>query len=317
MKRNPTLRDFLHNEYAPSRLTLSKQGLWQLDLAVRLLDTWHGKPVRASDLSESFIARYLKAASAGYAPATINSKRRSLLTIWRAMADEKLCPDPIMRKVPRAREPKKNPDAWTVEEVEQILARCQALGGTVGNIPRCWWWTAWVLVIYETGIRAGALREVEPVDYDPNEGSLYVRPEIQKNATGQLFWLSSDTVGVVNHIYDPDAPRLFHFPYTRYWLWRYFRREVLRKSGLKPSRMPEGAMDSFHRLRRTNLSYLARVDVRLAVQQAGHCRPEVTRRHYLDDRIVRPKDGERPVDYLPKLSLKPRLGLVRDDGRDD
>ena len=105
-------------------------------------------------------------------------------------------------------------------------------------------------------------------------------------------------VAALQVVHDPRRATLFPWPFTDVHLWRCFRK-IIEAAGLTASRKRK---DLFHRLRRTSLSYTARESVELACRKAGHCRPELTVRHYLDPRIVEADGGDshRALAALPR-----------------
>lgn len=127
------LRDFLFEVYLPSRPQLQADSIEQLQKATELVDQWAGEPVAVGELSEGLVCRFLHHYASSHAAATTNSKRRMVLTLWRAAHKRGLAPPPA--DIPKVKEPKRLPKAWTVDEVARILARCGELEGTVTGIP--------------------------------------------------------------------------------------------------------------------------------------------------------------------------------------
>lgn len=291
-----TLFDFLTDIYVPARLDLRPGSIEQLAVAVRLLDQHLGRPVLVAELSTQIVRQFLVAYRDQAAPATVNGKRRQLLTLWRFAHEEGHCPN-APGKIATMKEPQRLPEAWTITEVEALLAMCRALPGNVGTIPRRHWWPACVLAIYDTGGRIGAIRSTQTVDFSCQDRSLIVRSEHDKSRRDRLFWLSDQTTAAIAAIHDPHQRHLFPWPYSRRYLWQFFRHRIVERAGLTASYR---GMSLFHKLRRTTLSYCAATDLALAQQQAGHSDPRLTQSRYIDPRIARTRAA---VDVLPRPDL--------------
>lgn len=269
---------------------LRASSIQQLEIAVRQFQIWHGQPTHRSQLHEELLARFMSDCLAhGSAPATVNSKRRALLTLWRAAAGDGLVREP--KKVPRVKEPLRIPEAWSLEEVERLLVRCQELTGTVGKVPRNIFWTALVLTVFDTGGRIGAVRAVKSADYDRG-GHLVLRAESQKTNRDELVALSGQTVEAIDCLFDPASDLLFPWPYCYHYMWRYFRRQIVIKAGVRYD--PRQGMNLFHRLRRTSGS-LVEANGGDGSRHLGHSR-QVFLKRYCDPRIV----GSGQVDLLPR-----------------
>lgn len=281
------LSDFVRNTYAPHRLALSAGYVEQLTVTVRLLEAWHRAPLQIADLTADLIRRFLCSYAQHHAAATVNSKRRCLLTLCRFAGN-------VIDGIPSIPEPRRLPEAWTVTEVERLLVAARLLTGIVGDVPRRYWWPALILTCYDSAARISALLSTGVGDYHPGERCLVIRGESQKNGCDQLFWLSDQTVAALSPLYDRNRERLFDWPYGRRYLWQFFRRRLVEPTGLPSSRR---GMDLFHRLRRTNLSYCAADSLELARQQAGHASARTTARHYIDPRIAHTRSA---IDVLPR-----------------
>jgi len=287
-----TLREFLHADYAVRRLGLSQSSLEQLETAVRRFDDWAKHPVRLAELSTLFVTRFLRDYSKQHAAATVNSKRRAIMSLWRAAHSLGMAPQPD--EVPTIKEPRRLPVAWTVEQINQLVAHCRTLPGYVGNLPRCDYWMSLVIVTYWTGCRITALRSTTTVDCDLSARYLIVRADHMKTNSDQMYRLSEQAVAAIRLVHSPNRQLLWPWPHCRRYFWASFRR-IVEQSGLVSDTR---GMDLFHKIRRTTISYAARDDIHLAMRQAGHASEQTTRRHYIDERIAW---GRSAADVLPSL----------------
>ena len=123
-----------------------------------------------------------------------------------------------------------------------------------------------------------------------------VRAETQKTSKEQRFRLAPQAIASIALIYDPDRELIWPWPHCRRTLFTHFRR-ICESAGLKPNRR---GMDLFQRIRRSSISYAAKCDLELARRLAGHSSVEMTRRHYIDERIA---EAPSVVDVLPELDI--------------
>jgi integrase len=277
--------------YCDMHLGLSSGGATQLNVAVRRMEAWRGNPVALEELSADAILGFLRSClSSGQSPATVKSKRTSLLTLWRAAAREGLAPP--VESVPTIKVPQRLPEAWTVEEITRLLAECRKVRGSVGPTRARDWWPALVLVCYDSGERIGALKAIQLDDFAPTHSSVIVRAAHQKGRMDRVFPLSAETVAACErlHQHDCDCELLFPYPFRRETLWRQFRR-IVERAGLSA---PKGRMNLFHKIRRSS-GTLIESNGGDGSRHLGNSRA-VFERSYLDPRIV----GNGQLDFLPR-----------------
>lgn len=292
-----SVSSFLSGAYSPTR-GLSAEAEKQLAVCARALDRFMGRPATCADLSEELIGRFLADyAAGGRATPTVNSKRRGLLALWRAAADLDLCPAPNGRKIAKRREPVRIPEAWTLAEVERLVAECRRQDGFIGTTQARYWWPALTLTVYATGCRISAMLATVTADVSLGERWLIVRAEASKTNTDQLYWLSDQAVAAIAAIHDQQRELLWAWPFSMTHLWRRFRR-IVETAGLHASKKRH---DLFHKLRRTTLSYTALGGgMELARRQAGHSDCRITQKHYIDPRILADRSA---ADVLPVLRV--------------
>jgi len=207
-------------------------------------------------------------------------------------AEQGLC-SPI--RLPRIRVPQPAPEAWTVEQVSRILQTASRWPGRVGRWPARDWWPALLLTVYWTGARIGSILAAKPSDWD---GTFLI---LRHTKTGKqaVYRLHDQANEAIRRVYDPQSSRLFTWPYHYVHLWKTFRR-IVEAAGVPA---PKGAGSLFHRLRRTCLTYCWAVDPAIAQRQADHASAEITRRHYVDPRIV--QQARTAADVLPVPEYRP------------
>jgi hypothetical protein len=189
------------------------------------------------------------------------------------------------------------PEAWSTEEFSRILSACRQEEGQICGIAAPAWWTAHQLVILNTGARISAVMKTLASAFDPATGALRITGRVQKQKKGQADVLHPITQRALRKIVTParDGGLLFPWPFDQnqpQWpaLINAYRR-ILARAGL-----PTTAKDLFHKLRRTNGTYVtAAADPETARAQLGHSTVWVTRR-YIDPTKIKRKTA---TDLLP------------------
>jgi len=288
---NTSLSKYLLDVYVPDRTNLRPPTIEQMRVSIRIFDRFLGRNATLNDLDEETICGFKKAYAAGQVagqkttpqPDTICSKLRDIEAIWRTAWNRRHTRK-APRKITRPRKPKRQPKAYSLQEMRQIIAQVETLPGTVGVanvhpfvIERKLWWRALVLC------------------YDGR--ALYLRAEHQKQHADQTVWPNADGIDAIEAIYDPKRPTLFWWPYRRDYLYRYHKRAILVPAGIEVNRTRKG-MDQLQKYRRTGLSHVAAQSEDLAVKLAGHSSPAITRRNYLDPDIVNPHGAAALVPSL-------------------
>jgi integrase len=286
-----TLADFLSAIYLPAHFGVSALYAADLTRCVRRLDEWAGEPINCRELAPGLLAAFLAyRLTQADSPVTVNNRRRQLLTLWSAAADDSLAPPPLPRRVSRLPEPIDPPEAWTVDEVSELLWTAQHWPGKVADVPAGVWWDSLFSAAYWTGVRISALRSATKADYDGRQ--LRIRGRIQKNKRGQLFEVPPHLASKLDRIVEYPSPLLWPWPHCRRHLFTVARR-IIERAGLP---CPHEGRMLFHRLRRTHVSYAWRIDPAVAQRSAGHSSPETTRRHYVSPAIAPERSA---ADCLP------------------
>lgn len=293
--QSPSLVNFFAR-FSALRVDLSAHYLGQFSTAVGLLDRWRGSPVTLTDLTQELLTGFLGyLQNRGSAPATVNTRRKSLLLLWQAASVQGLVDPPPV--IPKLTEPGRLPVAWTVTELERLIACARALTGDVGSIPRRYWWPSLLLGIWSTSARVSSLLATKTEDCNLGERYLILRAENTKSRRDSLKHLTDQATASIAAHYDAARPLVWPWPYNRRYLWHFFRRRIVEPAGLQAS---SRGMSLFHKIRRSGISYLAAVDPELARQQADHRDLRTTQRHYIDPTIACRRNA---ADELPRLDV--------------
>lgn len=280
---------------------MSPRSAVQLRLAAKQFEAFAGT-LQVSDVTDEVETAWLQhLLASGLSPATVNSRRRELNTL-RLWAYRKHYTDEPPRDVPRAREPVRVPQAWTVDEVASLLKAASTTQGMIGNLKASAWWTAIISLVYWTGARIGDVLAARPASFDPARGEWTCTAS--KTGREHVYRLHSECVKVLDAIHNPAGVFLFPWPFSPNHIWVAFR-SIVKRAAI---RYDGGRRQLFYRLRRTNLSYCWAADPALAQRQADHSSARVTREHYVDPTIAA---GRSAADVLPvpDVSLDRQLRL--------
>src|SRR5258707_12451654 len=92
----------------------------QLTITVNRLEQVAGRALEVSELTDELVNRWILRLKELQAPQTARNKRRSLLTIWKAAAEEGLCGPP--GRIRPVKMPEPIVEGWSVAEAGKLLA---------------------------------------------------------------------------------------------------------------------------------------------------------------------------------------------------
>lgn len=296
-----TLRKYFAEVYEPIRLIgCSQRTIDSYRSVVNGFSAFLGCDATLHHLNDDRLGEY-KAwmARKDYSPTTINGHLRHLLSLWRH-AWKKRRVDELPRDVDFLNVPKHCPEAWSLEEMGRMLDAAGKADGEFLGMPANLFWPAFLLTIYDTGLRLGAVLQIRTQDFNLETGELIARAETQKQLADQIFRVHAETLEAIRAI-NPQL-REFVFNYAEYnrnkrILYSAFDR-ILKAAGL-----PTSSRDKFHRIRRTSASLLADAlggDEAAAMKHLGHSSVQITM-GYLDPRKIKKTVGA--ADLLPRPRL--------------
>lgn len=244
---------------------------------------------RIEHLTDDNLAGFAVARRNSVAPATINRDLYCLLALWRFAHAERLVD--TLPGVQLEKEPQRTPVAWTMHELRAIVDTARALPGKVGDYPANVWWTALLLVCFDTAERIGAVRSLEWPNVSLRDRWVIFPAETRKGANADsvmsIHWTTADVLEELR----PYRGEVFRWPYCPGYLWTKYR-AILKLAG-----MPVGRARGFHCLRKTTASYAA----------ANGADPSKLLRHndrrvtdaYIDPRIVGPTEAWHFIPWRP------------------
>lgn len=287
------LAEWFDAVYAPNRL-LGGAATTQrrYHVVIRQFSRWLGHHATLADLTEDqihgFLAAYFRT---GVRAVTVNTARQHLISLARyGYGRGQVERVPEIRKL---KEDRRVPQAWTIAQFSSLLVASRGCSGAVADIPARLFWETLFRLLFDSGMRIGAMLQVERTDVDLARAAVLVRPETQKQRAGQWIpFCPHGTLPLVRAIWLPQRELLFPWPFHISTFYNRLRRI------LKAAHLPTDRRSKCHRIRRTHASYLEAAGGN-ATQSLGHSSPAVTQ-GYLDPRIC---GTQRAVDLLPKLDI--------------
>lgn len=251
--------------------------------SIQAFSTWLGRCAMLTDLNEQTVNQHLLWMSEnGRRPATIHSRRRLLLTFWRAAWEAELIRD-LPRRVRKIKLPPSIPDAWTPDEVRQLVATCRNLKGFMSNgISKARFWTSLALAAWDTGLRLGDL-----LTFEARQLAAGGRQTVIQNKTGyeQFVQLRPSTLeAIASALEDQSSRRLiWAWPSRREEFYLAFKR-IVNTAGIRPG--------TFRWLRRGSITAVDVIKRGAGTDHAGHRDRATTVRHYIDQRQY---EDDRPM----------------------
>jgi integrase len=255
----------------------------------------YGRDLLISELSDALAADHLAwCFDQGIKPTTVNNTHRAVwYAVWRFAAERGLVDrTPTVRKL---KEGRNVPDAWTIDELNLILAHTgAAYRGAISGIPGDKYWDALIRVAWWTGLRRGSLLQLRRTDVSLQTGWLTVAPEHMKNRQGQKFRIGEDAIDSLTAIWEPHRQLLFPWPFEIRLISKHFNR-ILTAAGIPPSSRGLGL---FHKIRRSSATALCKcAGIEAAASMLGHSTSDVTKR-YIDPSKL---PGHDMTKILPRL----------------
>ncbi len=270
--------------------------LRQYRMAADLYERWAGGPIPLQELDTQSVSAWLRDYATSVRPYTVRSKKTQVLSLWRAAADEGLC-EPPGRRIRSVRCARPVVQAWTLEEVETLLATCKRLPRWHQcGLRRSVWWDLAVRFAWDSGLRWG-----DQIAFPVSA----IRPD------GFASWSQSKTGRVITLKLSPDTiaalsaslaacPRdlVTPWPASRETFLDQIDRLVL-KSGVRPG--------TWKWLRRASATDCELQQDGAATAQLGHASgSRIAYESYVDPAIVaRRRAFPRPLAVdLPNIGLR-------------
>lgn len=295
-----TLQNVFRSKYRPTVLRQSSEStVRDYERVILLAYSFAGRELTFPDLTDELLEAFLyDCLDRGASPATCNKYVAMLNALWRFGWRKRFTNDQP-RDVHKLRVDRQLPEAWTPAEMERLISAALRLPDRICDIPARIWWPAFILTLYDTGLRFNALMLRPTTDLNMQTGWLNVDSADQKQKKAQAFKLHSDTLRLIEQMMPADRPALFPWPYRCNSIIRDRYRAILIDAGL-----PSTKRDLFHKIRRTSATSLAIAsDETTASHHLGHSSISVTRR-YLDCRQIQPVAAADLISRPKVLALE-------------
>jgi integrase len=286
-----TLETFLTTVYVPLRLRgRSPESVRLLRHAVTQFSRWLGRPALLDDLDDLVVSQWLAAMAEKKSPNSVARERSGLLALWNLAQGRglvKLRPTVAPELVPQS-----VPRAFTADELVRLADAARYSYGWVGPIPAGTFFRALIAVGLETGERINAILKTPRHCWQ--RPTLTVPASIRKGRRQErVYELSPEASDLVDAVTRHEGPTVFWWVASGTALRKRWK-TITRRAGLGDSRDVQ-----FHALRRSTASHLAAAGLD-ATAYLGHSTDRITRRSYLDPRVV---DSRRPKAWesMPRV----------------
>ena len=299
------LRELLNERIAPLKNLCQRSVVMYESTLDRLRDHLGHEPT-VDDLDDLTIAKFLRwrattvhdAKRGLISPASLAKDSAHIRTLWNWCAKKRMkrangelleFPDYARPRVPKPR-----PVAYTVEELQRLVAASKHRKGyIVPGLPAAWYWVTKLQAMFQTGERIGAILAIRWGEVDLERCT--------------LTFLAATRKGHRETITRAITPELARMMATQQraadglvWPWLEGRKVLSCYASLKVlCRVAGVPYHPFHSIRKSTASYLKRAG-KSAKTQLGHSSEEMAERHYYDERIT---GVESALDFLPPLDL--------------
>jgi len=274
------LMDFVEH-YALCR-DLTAGYVEQLAICVKRLEQFAERKLAVADLDDALVNRWIRHVQCFQSRQTACDKRRGLLTLWKAAAEEGLCKP--HGKIRLVKLPEKVVDGWSAAEASLLLKTAAAMKGNqrkVG-IPKWLYWTSFIMASWDSALRLGDLLALERSDIWPAPGGAGLLSIVMRKTGRQIrLQLRPATMQAIDASMQFGGKRKLIWPlggHREAW-YRQFKR-LVKKAGLT---------GTSRYLRRGASSEAESLQAGAGPALLGHRDDGTTfRQHYLVSRIAPP-----------------------------
>lgn len=286
-----TLDAFITQVYVPLRLRgRSPESVRLLRHAVTQFSRFLGRPALLDDLDDLVVSQWLAKMAEKKSPNSVARERSGILALWNLAQGRGLvrlrptvAPELVPQSIPRA---------FTAEELARLADSARYSYGWVGPVPASTFFRALIAVGLETGERINAILKTPRHCWC--RPTLTVPAAIRKGRRQErVYELSPEASDLVDAVSRHSGPTVFWWTASDTALRKRWK-TITRRAGLG-----DGRDVQFHALRRSTASHLAAAGLD-ATAFLGHSTDRITRRSYLDPRVV---DATRPKAWqqLPRV----------------
>jgi hypothetical protein len=271
--------------------------------AVNLAEHWLGKPPTLADIfelerMESFVSWLVHTPWRGKprSKRTVHGRRETILMLWdfAFRRGKWALPKPDKRDLALLEIDEEDPVAWSVAEMELILATARQTN------TRKWWtadhWATMLDCYWRSAERVKAMTLCRLTDL--SDDRLHIRAEYTKDGKAGMLRVGPALAYELRGLARPEAsPLIWDFPGDLKTMRNRYKADILIPAGL-----PHDRKHLFHCIRRTSVTEVANLaDEETAQRHARHTTLQMTRKY-----ISKAKSRKKATsDLLPSL-LGPR-----------
>ena len=290
-----TLEEFLTTTYVPLRLRgRSQNSVRLLRHAITQFNRFLERLALLTDLDDLTVSRFLMTRGSQVSPHSVARERSGIVALWNlAQARGLVALRPCVSVEVL---PERTPRAFTTDELGRLADAAATARGWVGPVPAGAFFAALMAVLWETGDRINAVLSTPVVGWQ--RPTLEIPAAVRKGGrVTRLYTLSPETSDKVDIARRHNADTVLFWPYTSTALYARWHK-ITEKAGLGT-----GPEVQFHAIRRSTASHLAAAGLD-ATAALGHSSDRITRRSYLDPRVV--NAGKPQVwQLLPRIGPPP------------
>ena len=260
--------------------SLTDSSIEQYQIAINSLSKHLGREAVIDDLLPDVINLYLRDLALVRSAHTVKSKRRSLMVLWRAVAEQDLVKPPV--RVRTIKVPETPRDYWNADDIARLVSVAASLPGEIPQVgvKSADYFTGLILAAWETGLRMADLLRLDKTCLVDGWFSV----NMQK--TGMVQWcrLHGETKRVILATYT-DSP-------TRFLCWPTWGKgdassqaKLIRKQLCKIMYQAQlvASDGPFKKLRRSSINAVEAQRPGAGQWQGGHTSPVTTQKWYLSD----------------------------------
>jgi integrase len=244
---------------------------------------------RPTDFEPSLINRWL-AGLHDLSATTRSNYRRGALVLWHHAHRLGHVAHPSDRVV-RVKQSLKPPIAWSADELSRLMDTALGLSGEfkVSGCPKALFWSAFVRIGYETGLRPSDLHNLQASQFRGNR--LFVTHRKTGAAQGKV--VSVESVQLARQLIERgDHKTVFRWAVAWKWLHINFRKLA----------DEAGVSGSIKFLRRTGATFCEASQPGSAKKFLGHLSDGLAMKYYIDQTLL--PDSSPSPPPLPKAKLR-------------
>ncbi|MCA9198911.1 MAG: site-specific integrase [Planctomycetales bacterium] len=286
-----TLSQFFDLVYVQER-TMKSETARQYRMSLARFAEFLGYDPKLDDIDHADVNRWIENSLQSRSPKTVSRWKKDVLAVWSYAADvveaTKNIPNP--KRIRQIRIPKRIVSAWTLEELEAIIAAAAkdreflSTGVRRGDLL-----AAILYVGYYSALRPQDVANLTRQQLAPRGTPI---GQLKKHGDEVLCCVPQWVIEFIDQRYPSEQDRVFAWPNSMDHFYHHLWHPTLRAAGL-----PTGRFEGLQKLRRTAVTHGEKIAAGFGRQLAGHDPSSpVTYRNYVDPRQLVDGDGRELPD---------------------